>query len=85
MSIFGELFVSGFFGIFLGAAIGWGYYFLKSQEGQTQEEESSGGEKACQGGQRFLVIQWVVSACCRLRRSGVCALGTLRSPVAAAS
>ena len=40
MSIFGELFVSGFFGIFLGAAIGWGYYFLKSQEGQTQEEES---------------------------------------------
>ena len=38
MSIFGELFVSGFFGIFLGAAIGWGYYFLKSQEGQTQEE-----------------------------------------------
>ena len=40
MNIFGEIFVSAFFGIFLGSAIGWGYYFLKSQEGQSQEQES---------------------------------------------
>tara|TARA_S200000501_G_C20427725_1_gene570885 strand:+ start:158 stop:364 length:207 start_codon:yes stop_codon:yes gene_type:complete len=40
MSIFGELFVSAFFGIFFGSVIGWGYYFLLSLEGFILEGES---------------------------------------------